>query len=157
MLTIEQSQIKEKANQFFDELNSAIISLAFAKNKNDSKKVDICQNKIESILDNVHNNCDTNTSDAFTRLLMAEYKEQVYESIFHPHFDRMDYDVLCEYDLLIESKPDLYTPYDHIHDPTHFMFDDGKHYYSFYEMMEKDGSKILDKWNEEDREHDDDF
>lgn len=132
---------------YYEELDSAIISLTFAKNKNDTQKIETSLSKIEDILSKVHNHCEPEMADGFTQLLMAEYKERVYESIFHMHFDKIDYDILCEYDDLITSRPHLYDPYNHIHDPSHFIFVD-KRFYSFYEMFEVNDLKILDKWNE---------
>ncbi len=86
---------------------------------------------------------DTIFADCFTRLVMAKYKENLYDTLFNPdikHMDRFIYDVSRSYfvrDLAL-SNPKKY-----IHDPNHFMFE--KYTYKFHDFEKKEGSIIAAK------------
>ena len=74
----------------------------------------------------------------FNMLLIAEYKELIYESIHDFHFNQ--YEVLERYQ---EAEQILCSPDElqkHRYDPEHFIFKDRK--YSFY-RLQKRGQNIL--------------
>jgi hypothetical protein len=137
------------AEKFYKELESNIISIVFAKKNADFEKKLICENKIIEIMDDVYNSND-DIKDCFRRLLVAEYKEKIYWSIYDCKFDSIEHGILVEYDIFFESDSTLYNVLmEHLHDPTHYMFSENNPFYSFYEMVESKGLSIFDKYNDD--------
>ena len=155
MVTIEQLSETMQANKataerLYSELDSNIISVVFAKKNGDFEKQLTCENKVCEILDEVYNSSD-DINDCFYRLLVAEYKEKIYWSIYDCKVDSIDYDILREYDMLFKSDDTLYNILmEHYHDSSHYMFRESNPFYSFYEMVESKGLSILDEYNEDD-------
>jgi hypothetical protein len=145
MATVEQLRIKDTVNQLYKELDSAIISLTFGKMNEDDDTIKASQNKIDKTLRKVYNG-DDETFDAFVRLVLAEYKEKIYDNIYDACYDNVEGKILMEYHQLITEDAHLYDVHNHQHDPTHYMFNDDKHFYSFYEMVESNGGSILEEW-----------
>jgi len=141
---------KATAERLYNELDNNITSVVFAKKNGDHEKQLVCENKILEILDTVHNSSD-DIADCFYRLLVAEYKEKIYWSIYDCDVEPIEYDILREYDMLFDSDESMYNILiEHYHDPTHYMFSETNPFYSFYEMVESKGLSILDEYNNDD-------
>lgn len=139
----EQEDLKNATQAYFDEFDNNTISLFFAKNKNDTALIKQYKENEEHLMDKIIKT--ENISDIFEKLLIAEYKEKVYESINFPHFEYAEMLHMEEYKRIILEYYGENTLWEHEHDPTHFMFNDGKHFYMFYEMVEVNGDYILDQ------------
>lgn len=141
--TGEQEELKNTTQEYFDEFDKNTISLFFAKNKNDTGLIKQYKEKEEQMMDKIIKN--ENIRDIFEKLLIAEYKEKVYESINFPHFEYAEMLHMEEYKRIILEYYGENTLWEHEHEPAHFMFNDGKHFYMFYEMVEVNGGYILDQ------------
>jgi hypothetical protein len=139
----EQEDLKNATQAYFDEFDKNTISLFFAKNKNDTALIKQYKETEEHLMDKIIKT--DNIRDIFEKLLIAEYKERVYESINFPHFEYTEMLHMEEYKRIIIEYYGENTLWEHEHDPTHFMFNDGKHFYMFYEMVEVYGDYILDQ------------
>lgn len=143
---IQQMCVKYAATTLHESFEKSVTSLTFAINKNDLVKIEELQNKINAILNEVYTRNDA-ISDAFKMLAIAEYKELVFHSIFDPTFERIESEILHNLDKIIDDNCAFFDVYNHHHNALHFMFDDKKCVYSFYELVEKHGQhSILDKW-----------
>jgi hypothetical protein len=127
--------IKNKINEFFDILNNNTIKLLFAKNREN-----LYQYEIE-IMRNIKN---SDIECLFRNLLIAEFKEKVYECIYFPHVKKIEVDHTFELKRIIINYYGEDILFEHIHDPTHFIFEN--QFYMFYEMIEAKGRNILDEW-----------
>jgi hypothetical protein len=139
----EQEELKNTTQKYFDEFDKNTISLFFAKNKNDTALKKQYKENEELLMEKIIKT--ENIRDIFEKLLIAEYKEKVYESINFPYFEYAEMLHMEEYKRIILEYYGENTLWEHEHDPTHFMFDDGKHFYMFYEMVEVNGDYILDQ------------
>ena len=152
----ELMEIRVTAEKLYNDLDNTITSLVFAKNKGNAEKISACQNKIEEIFQTVYDS-SVEVIECFFKLTIAEYKEKIYWSIFDCEFEKIDADILDEYDNIFESDDDLYDMlYNHTHDPTHYMFDLKNPFYMFHEMVEKNGEFILDLRDDDESFDDDD-
>jgi peroxiredoxin len=152
---IEKMRVKYVATNLFQNLDTSVTSLMFAHYNSDLAKIEKTQSQIVTILNDVYARNDA-VSDAFKMLTISEYKEQIYNSINDPTFEMVEMDILYTLDEIINENPELFDVYNHQHDPSHFIFEDRKVEYSFYEQVEKDGGYILDEW-EMSAENDDEF
>ncbi len=141
--TEEQSALKAKTQELYDEVDHNTIILFIAKRDQNDERVEEFKKKEEELMEKIKNNSDV--CEIFMNLLIAEYKEMVYESIYFPYFYHDEYLHMEEMERIICEYYGEDTLYDHYHDPTHFMFDDGMHHYMFYEMVEKYDRCILDE------------
>ncbi len=132
----------------YNNMHSAIISLAFGNNKNDMPKILDSHNKINGCLSKIYDS-NEEIQDAFIRLFLAEYKELVYGSLHVPHFERIETDILAIYENIIAQNKEYYDVYNHWHDPTHYMFVDKKYMYDFYDAFESKGMSVFDEEFEE--------
>jgi len=134
-------QSKTYAEEMFQKLENNIISMAFAKNKNDTNKIkelELTERKlINALLDGPVENYNF-----FMALFIAEYKERTYWSFFDIHCEQIEYDILAEYSRIF-SKNMIWDcmAKSHKHDPNHIM-NKGKSYH-FYDMIEHKGRNIL--------------
>ena len=145
--TPERNQeLKEMTQRYFDQFDSNTISIFCAKHNKQYERVVELKTKEEALMNEIFN---SEVSDIFCDLLIAEYKEMYYESIYFPHFEHGEMLHMEEYERIILEYYGENTLWEHEHDPTHFMYDDGNHHYMFYDMIEKRGFYILD---EQDRE-----
>ena len=138
--------VKREAQALFDRFDSNTISLFIARRDEKTTLMQELEEKEKAIMDEVFN---SSISDIFMNMLIAEYKEQVYESIFFPYFEHDEYLHMQENERIIIQYYGEDTLYEHQHDRTHFMFDDGKHFYMFHEMIECKGESIFD-YNDDD-------
>lgn len=143
---VQQMRIKYSVMHLCEEVKDLVTSLVFARQNEDVQKIDNILVKINTIIYNIYVR-DDELSDAFIRLMMAEYKEMIFDSIYDPSLLDIDLYILDEYDQIIIDNEELFDPYNHYHDPTHYMFADTEYVYSFYELCEKDGHSILARWH----------
>jgi hypothetical protein len=146
---------KYSAEHLYDKFHSAVISLVFAKDKDDKDKQESSKEKIVNVFD-VLNNSSDEVYDYFCMLLMAEYKEMIFNSICDPTFENVEADILEEYDSIIDNDENLYyIAQEHYHDPNHVVFQNKPSCYSFYYMAEAKGLNIIEMY--ETGNHDDLF
>lgn len=138
-------QTKYQVYHLFQKFDRNIVSLIFAKNMDDDATILDCLQLQAEILTLVHHS-QSEFKDCFFRLLFAVYKEYIYGSLYHPHFERTEYMIMAEYENIFHTDDELYAQlFCHQHDPTHYMFNHlNSCYYDFYDMIEKDGRCILD-------------
>ena len=136
-----QTAARNKAKDVFERFEKLTTAYVFAKNKNDTDKMDECNVKEAELL----NMLETDEEyDAFDTLFLAEYKELMFDSIHDPTFLSVDYDIFKEYHNFAMRNFDEDYLYDTKHDPTHFVFEGNTKWYSFYHMVEADGKNIFD-------------
>lgn len=140
MNTQEIEQMRSETQAYFDKVHKNMINMIRANNNNDTNKIHLCQQKEKELMQEI---CTSSVADIFQNLLIAEYKELVYESIYFPHFDRLDMLQTCELKRMILNYYGQEILDNHMHDPLHPMFNDDKHFYMFYEMVEKHGKTIF--------------
>jgi hypothetical protein len=140
-------ELKEKTQKYFDAFDSNTVSIFCAKNNKKDDRVTELKQKEESLMQEIMN---SEVGDIFCNLLIAEYKELLYASINYPHFEHAEMLHMQEYERIILEYYGENTLWEHEHDPTHFMYDDGKHFYMFYQMVEINGHYILDQWDADD-------
>jgi hypothetical protein len=83
---------------------------------------------------------DTIFRECFARVVMAEYKENLYSVMYDPnitHMDRFIYDVARSY---FVRDLALTNPKKYIHDPEHFIFE--RYQYKFHDFEKEKGSII---------------
>lgn len=134
--------MKTKTQEFFDRFQHIVIILFIAKRDKKDERVQEYKKKEEELMQEINN---SDVQEIFMNLLIAEYKEMYYESIFFPHFKHDEYLHMEELERVILEYYGENVFYEHEHDPTHFMYDDGKHHYMFYERVEHDGRSIFDE------------
>ena len=143
--TAESQVIKDKVNNVYKMFFSTIISIAFAQAQGDLAKKEAKEKEQTEILSQIQTDEE---NDCFDRLLMAEFKEEMYECDNAAKFTHQDALVLWKFQDFVRDNYDPDFVYYHEHDPTHYMFDDDCHYYSFYEMKECYGENTLEEWVE---------
>lgn len=157
---VEKMRIKYKATHIHDTLKDLLYLRVSAEFKGDQVKMNEIDTKINELLyDDIYEG-DCELADAFSKLMMAEYKERIFDSFYDPSADNfIDKKMLEAYDKIIMDDECFYDPYNHYHNPTHYMFTgDGSQYeYSFHELFEKHKNyTILDQWKTPDECYDDD-
>jgi hypothetical protein len=146
---------KYSAEHLYDKLNKSVTSLVCAKDRQDKDKEESSKEKIANVFD-VLKNSSNEIYDYFCMLLMTEYKEMIYNSICDPTFEKIEADILREYDNIIDNDEDLYyIALEHYHDPNHVVFQNKPSWYSFYHMAEVNGLNIIEMY--ETGNHDDLF
>lgn len=98
--------------------------------------------KKEDILERMYSSSD-DIQDCFKRIIMATYKELIYCNKTDDVFSHATYDMMLEYKKIVYDNEEFYDPYNHEHDPRHYIFADGKRCYLFYELFEKHGYNLL--------------
>ena len=129
---------------YYELLKGIVISLVFAKDKKDLSKINSCEEEKQKICDTVYGSNET-IRGCFALLMVAEYKEYVYNSMFDSDFDEVEDAIMLEYEAIVEGNGAFFMSKQHVHDPSHYMFTDVE--YSFYEMYEIKGFNILDDWD----------
>jgi hypothetical protein len=141
--TMTEAMMRSKtyAQEMFQKFESNIISMVFAKNSNNVKKLmelECTERKIIStLLDG-----PVEQYNFFIALFIAEYKDRTYWSFFDAHYEQIEYDILTEYSRIF-SKNCIWDcmAKSRKHDPNHIMFV-GKSYH-FYDILEHKGCNIL--------------
>lgn len=147
MMTEAMMRSKNYADEMFQKLESNIISMVFAKNKNDVEKLRELERTERQIINAVLDG-PVEGYHFFMTLLIAEYKERTYWSLFDAHYEQIECDILAEYSRIFNKN----CIWDSMaksmkHDPTHIMLA-GKSYH-FYDMLEHKGCNILNMSEDE--------
>lgn len=143
---VHVEQLKFMTQEYFDQIESNMVTMICAEKRKQLNIIVDCQKKEDEMMQEINK---SKIACVFKNLLIAEYKEMVYESIYYPHFDDFDADRLCELERMVLNYYGQEELDNHVHDPSHYMFDDDRHFYMFYEMVESKGRKILDVAEEE--------
>jgi hypothetical protein len=153
----EQYKRKHDVQKLFKEFDSNIVSLVFAIMNDDTNKIVACEQKKEEFFNRIYE-LDEETQDCFFRLLIANYKEYIYGNLCDPAFSGIEFRILSEYDKLISADDYIFNiAYNHEHDPTHYLFNDGQNYFQFYEFVERKGYYIMDMWESDQYPVDEDY
>jgi hypothetical protein len=147
---MDQCDIMNKCQEHFDKIENNCIKLVFAINKDNKEVIAECA-QIEKDL--IQSALTCNEAGYVKMFLLSEYKEQVYNSMYDPCFERIENDVFHELKRIIESMYTYEDIYHHQHEQNHFLFKNK--FYSFFEFIESKGVNVMDPWN--DTEEYDDF
>lgn len=130
---IDIMYIKINVYEIFKIFDENIKNMGISKDRRDMEKYSLYMNNIYQISTTVQKEC-MEFQDCFIDLVIAEYKEYVYENFYSRNFDGIKCIYMKTYkDFLISNN----LLYDHVHDPTHFMYKDNNKTYNFYEKIEK--------------------
>jgi hypothetical protein len=80
--------------------------------------------------------------EAFRELLIAEYKNLLYDNIFCPHFSIIDTLTMREYKRIIGENYSSNVLQNHIHNPQYFVFEKSSEYL-FYREFESNGIAMI--------------
>ncbi len=69
----------------------------------------------------------------FNKLLIAEFKEMIYDSTHDFYFDK--YDMLEKLNIIIQERCTSTELQEHVYDPEHFIFEGRK--YGFYKLQKR--------------------
>jgi hypothetical protein len=134
---IKEAMTKYQVNHLRELVSKNVIKLMFAK---DEESKDLLLQKQQAIFDSISKD---EILDGLRRLVIADFKEMVYESIYFPYFTDQESDEMQEYFELIERHFGENAAYNHVHDPTHYIFSGEPCYYMFYNVEIK-GESIMD-------------
>lgn len=115
------------------------------QNKNMKQKAQYCRvthafNCFQDKLDAQSITLKTKEDNAlFNMLLIAEYKELIYESTHDFCFD--GYDMLEKLHGIIQQRCSLEEQQSHTYDPTHFIFEGRR--YSFYKLQKRGKNTLV--------------
>jgi hypothetical protein len=146
-------KLKAKTEDFFQKFDRNTISLFFAKAKKNEETIHKYELIETTLMEEINSSL---CKDLFRDLFIAEYKEKLYD-FENTLMEIEEISHLNEFERIAYQYYGLHELYNHIHDPDSFMYNDGKHYYSFYENIEKYGDCILDLFNMTDNGLDGEF
>jgi hypothetical protein len=129
-----------KVKELFDVLNNNTIKLLYAKKNNDNKKTELYENEKEIMIKIK----ESGLEDMFINYLISEYKEKIYESVYFIHQINVDLQYISELKRIIKENYGDEILTNHKHDHHNIIYDNKK--YMFYEMIEKEGRKIVDEY-----------
>jgi hypothetical protein len=141
-----QRYMKAETQKYYDMFLENTINLMRSKHRGDEEGVTKFANEEARLLCEIKNSM---VSDLFENLLISEFKEQIYEVMRFPYMTMLDTDLACEIEKIILENYGENALYEHTFDPMHFIYNDGKHHYMFYHMVEVNGDSILDEWYDE--------
>ena len=130
-----------KVKKLFNTLNSNTIKLLYAK-KNNNNELELYKNEEKKIINEIKN---SELEKMFINYLISEYKEKIYESVYFIHQTNVDLQYISELKRIIKENYSDEILINHIHDYNNIIYDNRK--YMFYEMIEKEGRKILDEYD----------
>lgn len=140
---MSEQDIIDSAKSKFEQFDKSMVSLTFARNKGDIAKTNVSKEIQKEILDSVNLSSDE-VQDCFWRLLIAEYKEYLYGSLFDPCFERVEQGILSEYDEFLRSDNQMFDKVlNHKHEPEYFIFYDRQSNHQFYDFVENKGYSII--------------
>ncbi len=141
--TMTQSELKEQTEAYFDLLHKNTIDLLRAKHREDTENIAKFSEEEAKLIREIQTSA---VSDLFQDFLMSEFKEQLYEMMNFPHVSFLDTEYMYELQRIVMEYYGENSLYEHVFNPSHFLYDDGKHYYMFYHFVEVNGDSILDQW-----------
>jgi len=137
---------KYLAQHIFNVFHESIISFVISKHDKIDNKFDY-DNFIENLFDNIIFKELPLVATWIKNMIIAEYKEQLYNMIFSRYItitDDIEIQILDKYDNIIfdKKKIEWFDIENHEHNPQDIVYDHGT--YIFYERIEKHGFNILD-------------
>jgi hypothetical protein len=141
--TMTQSELKEQTEAYFDLLHKNTIDLLRAKHRKETENIAKFSEEEAKLIREIQT---SDVSDLFQDFLMSEFKEQLYEMMNFPHVSFLDTEYMYELERIVMEYYGENSLYEHVFVPSHFLYDDGKHYYMFYHFVEVNGNSILDQW-----------
>jgi hypothetical protein len=139
---MEQCDVKNKCQNLFNKIENNCIKLVFAKNRDNKETITKCA-EIEKEL--IQEALTCNEAVYVKMFFLSEYKEQIYNSMHDPYFERIENDVFNELNRIINSMYTYEDIYQYQHEQNHFLFKNK--FYSFFEFVESKGVNIIDSWN----------
>ncbi len=140
-------EVRSQTREIFTRLESNMIALVYAKQKNDEERQRTCAKTEKEIVNSIFVTTPE-VYNSFMQLLIAEYKERTYWSYCDIHVEKVEMDILMEYERLIKGNRIWETmATSHKHDPTDKMYEGV--YYQFYEALEYMGYNILNMTEDE--------
>lgn len=114
-------KIAKEAQKLFEKFDQNMISLVLEKDKmltQDNKKIAEYYQNQQNILNMV---CDSSMQlqECFFQLLMAEFKNAIYEEYHSYGFDRISYVIILEYSEFLYTTGMIYN---YVYNPNHFIF-----------------------------------
>jgi hypothetical protein len=142
-MCVKNKNIKEAMNKYqithlHKLVQKNVRKMMFTK---DEDARELLLQKQQAIFDSITNE---EILDGLKRLVIADFKELVYESMYFPYFtdqERMEMQGYCE---LIKHHFGENAAYNHVHDPSHHIFSGEPCYYMFYYYVEIKGTSIMD-------------
>jgi hypothetical protein len=134
---------KVQTQRYYDLVLSNTIELLKAKNRNQEDNIAKYSCKEAELMKAIR---DSPVSNLVQDLIISEFKEQIYEVMRFPYMTELDTDLAYEMERLILEYYGENSLYEHFFNPAHFIYNDGKHHYLFYHMVEVNGDSILDEW-----------
>jgi hypothetical protein len=142
-----QRELKEQTEAYFDLLHKNTVDLLRAKHRVQTEPITKFSEEEANLIHEIQASA---VSDLFQDLLMSEFKEQLYEMMNFPHVSFLDTEYMYELERIVIEYYGENSMYEHVFDPSHFLYDDGKHHYMFYHFVEVNGDSILDQWYNDD-------
>lgn len=133
--------MNNKVKELFNVLNSNTIKLLYAKKSNNNTEIELYKNEEKIIINKIKS---SELQEIFINYLISEYKEKIYESVYFIHQSNVDLQYILELKRIIKENYSDEILTNHIHDYNNTIYDKRK--YMFYEMIEKEGRKILDEY-----------
>jgi hypothetical protein len=125
------------AYNMHSQLENNILSLVYAEKCNNIQKQNVCAAKEKIILETI-NKASPEQFKCFTKLLFAEFKECMYQSMADDYFEN----IVIHYERIIYNNDEWNNTITfHSHDASHYLFEGVE--YKFYTMMESKGLQIL--------------
>lgn len=128
---------------YYDKIFSNIIEHLKAKNRKNEDNIAVYSCKEAELMKEIR---ASPLSNLVQDLIISEFKEQVYEVMRFPYISALDIDLAYEMERLILEYYGENSLFEHFFNPMHFIYNDGKHHYMFYHMVEVNGESILDEW-----------
>lgn len=142
MRQIDINYIKYNVYKLFEIFDENIKNMGLSKDRRNIENYTIYMNNIDIISNIIQKEC-IEFQHCFIDLVIAEYKEYVYENFYGKNFDGIQCIYMKTYKEFLISNDLLY---DHVHDPNHYMYQDTNRLYMFYEKIEKfDDYKIKEE------------
>jgi len=141
----------------YNEVYSKIVNSCYTLNKAYSEKQ---RAEAQAMFEEANNlvkqiaeicNSDSDFRDCLYRLIMAEYKENLYDMLFDTNIQHMDRFIYAMARSSFIKNLALGNPKKYIHDPEHFMFE--RYTYKFHDFEKTNGSIIAAKRIEEREKH----
>ena len=154
---IINAALRFRVSNTYNELYLKIVNGCYATNNAYSEKqraeAHAMFEEADDIVKQIAEICNSDSAfrDCLSRLIMAEYKENLYDMLFDiniHHMDRFIYGMARSYFI---KKLALGNPKKYIHDPEYFMFE--RYNYKFHDFEKANGSIIAAKRIEQRESH----
>lgn len=131
---IERQYNTYKAIDLYNKLHKVVIGYVFGKQTDET---------INELISHVYKS-NEEIQKNFFNLMISEYKEYVYNSIYDPYFEDTEIKIMDKYECIIKSDEQIQERLcKHVHEASDEIYE--RAYYMFHEMVEKYGYSILDE------------